>query len=155
MKIVTLLLSAVLLTSCAIENSKPTDNDLKPRTESENQAITDGWYPIKSEECQLFVDAYGLLGLALKESQEQTLSGNYEGAKESVEIAGSLIFERLSQLALTTSDESIREYATEALPLYQQVSSMFSVDNENFDAQLDFMDKFAQLTGEIPSGCKS
>jgi hypothetical protein len=155
MKSIWVFLSIIFLTSCAFESPPSGESTLKPRTESENQAITDAWFPIKNQECQAIVDAFGLMRLASMDAERYLATGDTVAAKQTIDTASEIVLERLSSLISSTTDESIRLYTLKSLPIFSQLSSYLTQEEGNFDDQLKFLEKWAELTGEIPSGCKS
>ena len=143
---------SVFLNACSYE---PEDTGLKPRTEQENNSITDAWYPIKSEECQLIVDGFGLVTLAMGNGDEKYLLNNADEIQEQLEITGDVVSKKFLELAKTTDEESIRDYVLEAVPLFAKLSNLLPFDSEDFDASLAYLEDWAALTGKVPNACKS
>ena len=77
-----------LLSSCSVQSST---DELKPRTVEENQAITDSWYPIKNDECQIFVDAFGLAQTALGSNDSGYLFENMEEIRQRIKQSSEVI----------------------------------------------------------------
>ncbi len=93
----TITLSILVLSGCTFV---PADEGARVRTIEENNAITDAWYPIQSKECQLLVDSFGLVGVAIGSSDTQHLVENMEYAIEAIPFfsqLGSLIAVDASQ----------------------------------------------------------
>jgi hypothetical protein len=81
-KFVGILLLSFVLSACTFV---PVEEGLRPRTAEENNAITDSWYPIQSEECQLLVDSFGLVTAAVGNVESQYLLDNMDQIKSNLE----------------------------------------------------------------------
>lgn len=151
-KMILSILSLLTLTACSFA---PVDESPRPRTAEENQAINDSWYPIQSKECQLLVDAFGLVTLALGSSDGQDVLANMDKIKSNLELTGQIVPPRLLELSQTTLEPSIREYALEAIPFYAQLGDLIADDSEDFSFQLEYLNQLSELTGKVPDACKS
>ena len=141
-----------LLGACSFEEQ---DSGLKPRTEAENQAITDSWYPVKSQECQLILDAFGLVTLALGNGNENFVLANSDKVQEQLKITGNVVSKTFLELASNTNEASIRDYVLEAIPLFAKLDNLLPSDSADFDVSLAYLENWASLTGKVPDACKS
>lgn len=141
-----------VLSACSFEEQ---DSGLKPRTEAENQAITDSWYPVKSEECQVILDAFGLVTLAMGNGDEKFLLDNPDKVQEQLEVTGSVVSKKFLELASNTKEASIRDFVLEAIPLFAKLDNLLPSDSEDFDASLAYLEDWAALTSKVPDACKS
>lgn len=136
--------------------SSPSDNSsLKPRTQAEEEAITNSWYPIKNKECQLLVDSLNLIGAAIGGNDLQYLAGNMEEIKRNLEQAGQITSIKVLELSLTTQEPSIKEWALEAVPILASASSMITENLDDTAAQIEYLIKLRNLTDRVPDACKS
>ena len=143
------LLVLLTLAGC----SSPSDNSsLKPRTQAEEEAITNSWYPIKNKECQLLVDSLNLIGAAIGSSDLQNLASNMEEIKRNLEQAGQITSMKVLELSLTTSEPSIREWALDAVPIFASTSSWIIEDLDDTTSQMEHL---RNLTDKVPDACKS
>jgi hypothetical protein len=143
---------SIFLTACSFE---PQDSELRPRTEQENKAITDAWYPIKSEECQLIVDGFSLVTLAMGNGNEKYMLENADEIQQQLELTGDIVSKKFLELAKTTEEESIRDYLLEAVPLFAKLRNLLPSDSEDFETSLTYLEDWAALTGKVPDACKS
>jgi hypothetical protein len=151
-KFVTMFAIATSLTGCS---SSAESGALKPRTEKENQAIYDSWYPIKNEECQLIADSFSLIGSAIGSGEIDYLSQNMDEINERLRLGGDLASASLLDLSQKTIDDSIRAYTLEAVPILARIGDLIAEDSTDFGMQLDYLQDFMDLTGRVPNGCKS
>ena len=146
------LLVLLTLAGC----SSPSDNSsLRPRTQAEEEAITNSWYPIANEECQLLVDSLNLIGAAIGSTDLQYLSDNMEEIKRNLEQVGKIVSVRVLELSLATTESSIRDYSIEAVPVFASLGSILAEDSEDFTAQMNYLTKLRKLTDRVPDACKS
>ena len=148
----TITLSILVLSGCTFV---PADEGARVRTIEENNAITDAWYPIQSKECQLLVDSFGLVGVAIGSSDTQHLVENMDEIKQNLEMTGEIVTSKLIELTMTTTESSIREYAIEAIPFFSQLGSLIAVDASQSEFQIDYLNRMYELTGKVPDACKS
>lgn len=147
-----LISSLIALSACSFESNK---SELRPRTELENQAINDLWYPIKNDECQLIVDGFNLVRLALGNGDFQYLLSNSDKIKIQLRTTGDVVSSRFLELAKNTADKSIREYVLEAVPIFAKLQNLTLVDLDDFENTLEYLEEWATLTEKVPDGCKS
>ncbi len=141
-----------LLVGCS---SPSDDSSLRPRTLAEEEAITNSWYPIANQECQLLVDSLNLIGAAIGGTDIQYLSDNMEEIKRNLEQVGKIVSVRVLELSLATTEPSIRDYAIEAVPVFASLGSIIAEDSEDFTAQMNYLTKLRKLTDRVPDACKS
>jgi hypothetical protein len=146
------ILGLLTLTACSFV---PANESPKPRTAEENNAITDSWYPIQSEECQLLVDSMGLVQASIGSIDNQYLIENMDEIKSNLEITGRVVSQKLLELSQNTQEPSIREYALEAIPVYAQLGSLIADDSSDLSFQNDYINKMFNLSGKVPDACKS
>ena len=147
-----LTISLILIPGCSTTSE---NSSLKPRTQAEEEAITNSWYPIKNKECQLLVDSLNLIGAAIGSSDLQNLASNMEEIKRNLEQAGQITSMKVLELSLTTSEPSIREWALDAVPVFASLGSIIATDSEDFTSQMAFLTKLRNLTDKVPDACKS
>lgn len=141
-----------ILVSC----SSPSDDmSLRPRTLAEEEAITNAWYPIANQECQLLVDSLNLIGAAIGSTDLQHISDNMDEIKRNLEQVGKIASVRVLELSLATTEPSIRDYAIEAVPVFASLSSILAENSEDFTVQLNYLTKLRKLTDRVPDACKS
>ena len=131
------------------------EEGLRPRTADENSAITDSWYPIQSKECQLFVDAFGLITAAIGSTDGQYLLDNMVQIKRDLQTTGYVVSQSLLELSQTTFEPSIKTYALELIPLYVRLGDLVSEDSTDTSLQIEYLNEMSRLTGKIPDACKS
>ena len=148
----TITLSILVLSGCTFV---PADEGARIRSSEENNAITDAWYPIQSQECQLLVDSFGLVGAAIGSSDTQNLVENMDEIKQNLEMTGEIVTRKLIDLSMTTTESSIREYAIEAIPFFSQLGSLVGGDSVQSEFQIDYLNRMYELTGKVPDACKS
>lgn len=141
-----------LLVACAIA---PQEEGAKLRTAEEDEALIDAWYPIQSEECQLLVDSFGLIAAAIGSAEMEYQINNLDEIKKNLVSASKIVPPVLLELAQTTNEPSIREYALEAIPIFAQIGDAVVEDSSEFGGSLAFFEKMAKLTGKVPDACKS
>jgi hypothetical protein len=151
-KLIISILITLALTSCTFKSA---DESARPRTAEENTAITNSWLPIQSEECQLLVDSFGLVKVAIGSDDGQYLLDNFDKIKSNLTITGEIVSSRLLELSQSTLEPSIREYALEAIPFFAQLGNLIADDSEDFSFQLEYLDQMSELTGKVPDACKS
>jgi hypothetical protein len=140
------------LTACTISTQ---EEGLKIRTQAENEALVDSWYPIQSEECQLLVDSFGLISVAMGNGEMDYLMKNADEVKKDLLSTSIIVPPVLLELAQTTNEPSIKEYALEAIPIFTQLTDTLDKELNDFDTELGFLEKLANLTGRVPDACKS
>lgn len=150
--IAVLVTSTLSLTGCSAVSS---DDGIKLRSESENSAIRDSWYPIQSKECQLLVDSLSLVSIAIGSIETDYLLENMEKINSNLEETGKLVVPRLLELSQNTVEQSIRDYAREAIPVFSRLDELVSEDTGGASGQIEFLSKMADLTGKVPDACKS
>jgi len=150
--IAVLVTSTLFLTGCSAVSS---DDGIKLRSESENSAIRNSWYPIQSKECQLLVDSLSLVSIAIGSIETDYLLENMEKINSNLEETGMLVVPRLIELSQNTSEQSIRDYALEAIPVFSRLDELISEDTGGASGQIEFLSKMADLTGKVPDACKS
>lgn len=150
--IAVLVTSTLSLTGCSAVSS---DDGIKLRSESENSAIRDSWYPIQSKECQLLVDSLSLVSIAIGSIETDYLLENMEKINSNLEETGKLVVPRLLELSQNTVEQSIRDYAREAIPVFSRLAELVSEDTGGASGQIEFLSKMADLTGKVPDACKS
>jgi hypothetical protein len=133
----------------------PAEEGLRPRTAEENNAITDSWYPIQSEECQLLVDSFGLVTAAVGNVESQYLLENMDQIKSNLEMTGLMVTPKLFELSQTTLEPSIKAYALEAIPLFSQLGDLIGDESGESSIQIDYLQRLSNLTGKVPDACKS
>jgi hypothetical protein len=146
------LISLIVSSGCSFTSE---DSSLRPRTIAEEEAITNAWYPVTNQECQLLVDSLNLIQAAIGSSDLQHLSENMEEIKRNLEQAGQVTSIKVLDLSLTTSEPSIREYAIEGVPIFASLGSIIATDSEDFTSQIAFLTKLRNLTDKVPDACKS
>jgi hypothetical protein len=146
------LMLSITLSACTFV---PAEEGLRPRTSEENNAITDSWYPIQSDECQLLVDSFGLVTAAVGNIESQYLLENMEQIKSNLEMTGLLVTPKLYDLSQTTSEPSIKAYALEAIPLFSQLGDLITEESGESSSQIEFLERLSNLTGKVPDACKS
>lgn len=151
-KIIALIMSMSTLTGCTFV---PADESPRPRTVEENNEITDSWYPVQSEECQLLVDSFGLVTAAIGSIDDPNLLENMDEINSNLEITGRIVSQKLLELSQSTSEPSIREYALEAIPVFVQLGDLINEDSGDYSSATDFIGKLYGLTGKVPDACKS
>ncbi len=142
----------LLLSNCG---SAQRVEDLKPRTAEQNQAIRDEWYPIQNKECQLIVDSFNLFTAAMGTGEVNYLAENMDEVQERIRFTAEITSRALFELSQETQDNSIREYALEAVPIFARLGDIISSGDTEYDSQLRYLAELASLTGRVPSGCKS
>ena len=147
-----LSISLIVISGCSAPSD---DSSLRPRTLAEEEAITNSWYPIANQECQLLVDSLNLIGAAIGSTDLQHLSDNMEEIKRNLEQVGKITSVRILELSLATTEPSIREYAIEAVPVFASLGSIIAEDSEDFTAQMNYLTKLRKLTDRVPDACKS
>jgi len=147
-----LSISLIVISGCSTPSD---DSSLRPRTLAEEEAITNSWYPIANQECQLLVDSLNLIGAAIGSTDLQHLSDNMEEIKRNLEQVGKITSVRILELSLATTEPSIREYAIEAVPVFASLGSIIAEDSEDFTAQMNYLTKLRKLTDRVPDACKS
>lgn len=152
MRFALIFLVLLTLSACTIA---PAEEGQRPRTAKENNAITDSWYPIQSEECQLLVDAFGLVSTSIGNDESQYLIENMDKIKSNLKLTGEIVVPRLYELSQTTLEPSIRAYALEAVPFFSALGDLIVDDLGEPSFQLDFLNSMSELTGKIPDACKS
>ena len=150
--IAVLVTSTLFLTGCSAVSS---DDGIKLRSESENSAIRNSWYPIQSKECQLLVDSLSLVSIAIGSIETDYLLENMEKINSNLEETGMLVVPRLIELSQNTAEQSIRDYALEAIPVFSRLDELISEDTGGASGQIEFLSKMADLTGKVPDACKS
>ena len=151
-KIIVSILCMLTLSACTFV---PADESPRPRTAEENNEITDSWYPVQSEECQLLVDSFGLVTAAIGSIDDPNLLKNMEEINSNLEVTGRIVSQKLLELSQSTSEPSIREYALEAIPVFVQLGDLINEDSGDYSSATDFIDKLYGLTGKVPDACKS
>ena len=149
-----LALFAVLpfLVACVIA---PQEQGAKLRTAEEDEALVDAWYPIQSEECQLLVDSFSLIAAAIGSAEMEYQINNLDEIKKNLVSASKIVPPVLLELAQTTNEPSVREYALEAIPIFAQIGDAVVEDSSEFGGSLALLEKMAKLTGRVPDACKS
>jgi hypothetical protein len=147
-----LSISLIVISGCSAPSD---DSSLRPRTLAEEEAITNSWYPIANQECQLLVDSLNLIGAAIGSTDLQHLSDNMEEIKRNLEQVGKIASVRVLELSLATTEPSIRDYAIEAVPVFASLGSVLAEDSEDFTAQMNYLTKLRKLTDRVPDACKS
>ena len=150
--IAVLVTSTLFLTGCSAVSS---DDGIKLRSESENSAIRNSWYPIQSKECQLLVDSLSLVSIAIGSIETDYLLENMEKINSNLEETGMLVVPRLIELSQNTAEQSIRDYALEAIPVFSRLDELISEDTGGASGQIEFLSKMADLTGKVPDACKT
>jgi len=151
-KFVGILLLSFVLSACTFV---PVEEGLRPRTTEENNVITDSWYPIQSEECQLLVDSFGLVTAAVGNVESQYLLENMDQIKSNLEMTGLMVTPKLIDLSQTTLEPSIKAYALEAIPLFSRLGDLIADKSGESTNQIDFLQRLSDLTGKVPDACKS
>jgi hypothetical protein len=151
-KLLGILLLSFALSACTFV---PAEEGLRPRTAEENNAITDSWYPIQSKECQLLVDSFGLITAAIGSVESQNLLENMERIKSDLEMTGLIVTPKLYDLSETTLEPSIKAYALEAIPIFSQLGGIIVDEAGEPLFDMDFLNRFSELTGKVPDACKS
>lgn len=151
-KLIGSLLLLFTLSACSFV---PIEDGLRPRTAEENNAITDSWYPIQSDECQLLVDSFGLVSAAIGNIDSQYLLENMDEIKSNLEMTGALVAPKLYELSQTTTESSIKSYALEAVPIFSQLGNLITDEAGEPSYQLDFLERLSKLTGKVPDACAS
>jgi hypothetical protein len=151
-KIIVFILSMFTLTACTFV---PADESPRPRTAEENNQITDSWYPVQSQECQLLVDSFGLVTAAIGSIDDQNLLENMDEINSNLELTGRIVSQKLLELSQSTLEPSIREYALEAIPVFVQIGGLINEDSGDYSSVTDFINKLYVLTGKVPDACKS
>lgn len=152
MKLIATFLGLLILTACTVI---PAEEGARPRTVEENNAITDSWYPIQSEECQLLVDSFGLILAAIGNDDGQYLLDNMDEIKSNLKMTGEIVAPRLYDLSQTTLEPSIKQYALEMIPLFVQLEGMIANDSGDTLFQVELTEKMSELLGKVPDACKS
>ncbi len=147
-----LVTSALTLTACSVVAS---DDGIKPRTQSENDAIRNSWYPIQSEECQLLVDSLGLVSVAIGNIQTDYLIENMSEIDSNLEETSRIVVPRLLELSQNTMEQSIRAFALEAIPVFSRLDELVSDEIDGAATQIELLSSMAELTGKVPDACKS
>lgn len=142
----------LFLSACTFVSS---EDGLRQRSVEENNAITDSWYPIQSEECQLLVDSFGLVSAAVGNVDSKYLLENMDQIKSNLEMTGLMVTPMLYDLSQTTLEPSIKAYALEAIPIFSQLSKLIVDDGGETTNQVDFLQRLSNLTGKVPDACKS
>ena len=151
-KLLGILMLIFALSACTFV---PVEEGLRPRTAEENNAITDSWYPIQSEECQLLVDSFGLITAAIGNIDSQSLLANMDQIKSNLEMTGLMVTPKLYDLSETTLEPSIKAYALEAIPVFVQLGSLILDEADEPSYNMDFLNRMSEITGKIPDACKS
>jgi hypothetical protein len=152
LKLVATTLSLLALSACTFVYE---EEGLRPRTTEENNAITDSWYPIQSKECQLFVDAFGLITAAIGNNDSQYLLDNMDQIKRDLETTGLVVSQSLLELSQNTLEPSIKSYALELIPLYVRLGDLIADDLTDTSMQTEYLIEMSDLTGKVPDACKS
>ena len=152
MKFLVANLCVLVLSACTLV---PAEEGLRPRSAEENNAITDSWYPIQSQECQVLVDSFGLISAAVGSLDSQSLLENMDQIKSNLEMTSLLVTPKLYDLSQTTLEPSIKEYALEAIPLFSQLGDLIADEVGETSSQIDFFQSLSNLTGKVPDACKS
>jgi len=147
-----ILLLSFVLSACTFV---PVEEGLRPRTAEENNAITDSWLPIQSEECQLLVDSFGLVTAAVGNVESQYLLDNMDQIKRNLEMTGLTVTPILYELSQTTLEPSIKAYALEAIPIFSQLGDLIADETGESSLQVEFLNRLSELTGKVPDACKS
>ena len=142
----------LVVSGCSIQSD---NTDAKMRSPSENMQITNSWYPIKSQECKMILDSFALVTVALGSNEEEYLITHIDEIKKNLESAGKVTSTALLNLAQTTSEPSIREYALEAVPILAQMGSLVNTERVDASVQINILNKLVQLTERVPDACKS
>ena len=151
-KLLGIILLSFALSACTFV---PVEEGLRPRTAEENNAITDSWYPIQSDECQLLVDSFGLIAAAIGSIESQNLLENMERIKSNLEMTGLMVTPKLYDLSKTTLEPSIKAYALEAIPIFSQLGGIIVDEAGEPSYDMDFLNRMNELTGKVPDACKS
>jgi hypothetical protein len=150
--VVVLVTSALSLTACSPVSS---DDGIKLRTQSENDAIRNSWFPIQSEECQLLVDSLGLVSAAIGNIETDYLIENMSEIDSNLEETSRIVVPRLLELSQNTKEQSIRAYALEAIPIFSRLDELVLDEIDGAATQIGLLSKMAELTGRVPDACKS
>lgn len=151
-KLLGIVLLSFALSACTLV---PAEKGLRPRTTEENNVITDSWYPIQSEECQLLVDAFGLVTLAIGNTESQYLLENMDKVKKNLENLSRIVPPKLFELSQSTLEPSIKEYALESIPIFIRLGDLFVDDLEEPTSLFEYLNELSILTGKVPDACKS
>ena len=146
------LLSLIFVSGCSFTSD---NSGLRQRTTAEAEAIRNQWYPVKNEECQVFVDSFNLATAAVGSADTKYLAENMEKINSNLEETALLTSTVIFKLSQTTREPSIREYALEAAPLFASLGSIIAEDSEDFTSQIEFLTKFKALGDKVPYACKS
>jgi hypothetical protein len=147
-----LVTSALTLAACSVNSS---DDGIKLRTQSENDAIRNSWFPIQSEECQLLVDSLGLVSVAIGNIQTDYLLENMSDIDSNLEETSRIVVPKLLELSQNTKELSIRAYALEAIPVLSRLDELVSDKVDGAATQIGLLSSMAELTGKVPDACKS
>lgn len=151
-KLLCIVLLSFALSACTLV---PAEEGLRPRSAEENNAITDSWYPIQSQECQLLVDSFGLITAAIGNIDSQSLLANMDQIKNNLEMTGLMVTPKLYDLSQTTLEPSIKAYALEAIPLFSQLGGVIADEASELPYDMEFLNRLSELTGKVPDACKS
>lgn len=149
------IMSALVILSLIVGCGSQDQKDLRPRTQEENEAIHNSWYPVKSEECQVLVDSFILMSAAIGNDDIQYLAANLDQIKQNLIEAGKINSARLLELANTTQDVSIRNWALEAVPTFANLQIINSGSEEQMLDLNDYLLGLSKLVEDVPSGCRS
>jgi hypothetical protein len=130
-------------------------NGIALRTQSENEAIKNSWYPIQDEECQLLVDSLGLVSVAIGNIETDYLLENMSEIDTNLEETSRIVVPRLLELSQNTKEQSIRAYALEAIPVFSRLDELVSEEVDGTATQIGLLASMAELTGKVPDACKS
>lgn len=150
--VLSILASTLATTSCSYSTS---EEGLRPRTAEENLAIQNSWYPIQSMECQLLVDSFNLARAAIGSGETADILENQELINSRLELTARLTSQKILELATTTNEPSIRDYALEAAPVFAQLGTMIIDSESSLEEQFKFLEDFSEITGKVPDACKS
>jgi hypothetical protein len=144
--------SALILTGCSANSS---NDGIALRTQSENEAIKNSWYPIQGQECQLLVDSLGLVSVAIGNIETDYLLENMSEIDTNLEETSRIVVPRLLELSQNTKEQSIRAYALEAIPVFSRLDELVSEEVDGTATQIGLLASMAELTGKVPDACKS
>ena len=141
------------LTSCGTYDSA---SELKPKSAEEQDKIHNSWYPVKSKECQLIVDSFSLVSAAIGSASDENLLNNMDQINENLESAGKTTSTALLNLANTTSEPSIKNWALRAVPIFASVGSMVSTSQSSGAKEmLSYFEGLSKLVEDVPDACRS
>ena len=140
----------LLLAGCSthVPSTSPT-----PRTSAEKQAITNAWYPVKSADCQSIVNVFQAITADIGDPSTEHLATNMASVQAKLKMDWKIAGAIFRALAEYTREKSIRDWALEAAPIFEEQGRL--MNSNNADAQDKAMQDFATISGTIPEACRN